>query len=109
MQLVTWRPNLSRIWKSEDTLYLTITLSVKCRFCRARYTFTTGRHVVRKEGVNVGELLNWEMRAAFAPARCRSCGIAQRFPEQEKSKLRKEMEACLTPDWVKAQYTRPSA
>jgi hypothetical protein len=105
MQLISWRPNLSRIWKSEDTLYLTITLSVKCRFCRARYTFTTGRHVIGQDGVNVGQMINWEAREAFASTRCRSCGIAQHFPPQEKTKLQRQLEAYFTPDWVKAQYT----
>jgi len=105
MQLISWRPNLSRIWKSEDTLYLTITLSVKCRFCRARYTFTTGRHVIGKDSGDIGQMINLEAREAFASTRCRSCGIAQHFPPQEKTKLQRQLEAYFTPDWVKAQYT----
>jgi hypothetical protein len=51
---------------------------------------------------SISETIDREMQDALIPRPCPDCGVVQTFSLQERDRLRKEMEALFTIDWMQA-------
>ena len=105
MLLISWHPVLLGQSGDLGEVSFGLKLSVECVVCRRVYRITTDRHMpgAGPSYTSISETIDREMQDALTPRPCPDCGVVQTLSLQVREKLRKEMEALLTADWVHAQ------
>jgi hypothetical protein len=108
MLLISWHPDLARQSGDLGDVSFGLKLSVECVVCRRVYRINTERQRpgAAPSCISISEIIDREMQDALTPRACPDCGVVQTFSLQVKERLRKEIEALLTIDWVQAQSQR---
>ncbi len=110
MELISWHPDLSREC-GDQALCVTLRLSVECSVCRVIYKLATDRYVAAGDVrcLAIREALNRKVDDAVTPKPCPDCGVVQTFSEHDRGRLRDEVDALITEEWVRAQQQKLAA
>ena len=110
MELISWHPDLSREC-GDRGLGVALKLSVECSVCRTIYKLATGHYMLADEirCLAIREALNRKVDDAAAPRPCPDCGVVQTFSEHDRGRLRDEVNALITEEWVRIQHQRVAA
>ncbi len=110
MELISWHPDPSREC-GEGELSLSLKLSVECSVCRMIYKLASDRYVVRADvpWLAIRENLDRIVDEAITPRPCPDCGVVQTFSRHDRGRVREEMQALITEEWLRAQCRKLAA